>query len=248
MTILYPAIDLMGGRCVRLKQGDPTQATVFADDPGAQAKTFADQGFTHLHVVDLDGAFAGKPANIEAVESILKSFSGPVQLGGGIRTLAAMEGWLEAGIDRVIIGTTAVQNPELVIEACKLFPHRIAVGLDARHGMVAVSGWAETSSLPILTVAKRFEDAGVAAIIHTDIARDGMLTGPNLQASVDLAQSISIPVIVSGGMASIEDIRRVAEVKNQGVAGAILGRALYAGKIDPVEALKLVPQNRIAAE
>lgn len=238
--ILYPAIDLMGGRCVRLKQGDPARATVFADDPAEQAMAFARSGFTTLHVVDLDGAFSGKPTNVDAVKAILRVFKGPVQLGGGIRDLNAIEGWLEAGVTRVIIGTAAVKNPELVREACARFPDKIAVGLDAKEGLVALSGWAETHSLTALEVAQRFEDVGVDAIIHTDIARDGMMTGPNFSASAELARAIKTPVIVSGGMSSLDDVRTLLQHKADGVAGAILGRALYEGAIDPKAALQLV--------
>ena len=205
IMILFPAIDLKNGQCVRLEQGDMARATVFNLDPAAQARSFVEQGFEYLHVVDLDGAFAGKPVNAQAVEAMLKTIGIPVQLGGGIRDLATVEAWLDKGITRVIIGTAAVRDPELVKAAAKKFPGRVAVGLDARDGKVAVEGWAETSQVTVLEIARRFEDAGVAAIIFTDIARDGLLKGLNLDATIALADSISIPVIASGGLASIED-------------------------------------------
>jgi phosphoribosylformimino-5-aminoimidazole carboxamide ribotide isomerase len=206
-VILFPAIDLKNGQCVRLEQGDMARATVFNLDPAAQAKTFETQGFEYLHVVDLDGAFAGKPVNAHAVEEMLKSVKFPVQLGGGIRDLATVEAWLSKGIRRVIIGTAAVRDPALVKEAAKKFPGQVAVGLDARDGKVAVEGWAETSTVTALDIAQRFEDAGVAAIIFTDIARDGLLKGLNLEATIALADAISIPVIASGGLASIDDVK-----------------------------------------
>lgn len=209
--ILFPAIDLKNGQCVRLEQGDMARATVFNLDPAAQAKTFETQGFEYLHVVDLDGAFAGKPMNAQAVESMLKVVKFPVQLGGGIRDLATIEAWLSKGIRRVIIGTAAVRDPALVKEAAKKFPGRVAVGLDARDGKVAVEGWAETSTVTALDIAQRFEDAGVAAIIFTDIARDGLLKGLNLDATIELADAISIPVIASGGFASIADVKAMLE-------------------------------------
>ena len=204
--ILFPAIDLKNGQCVRLEQGDMARATVFNLDPAAQARAFAAQGFEYLHVVDLDGAFAGKPMNAHAVEAMLKAVTMPVQLGGGIRDLATVEAWLAKGVARVIIGTAAVRDPELVKNAAKKFSGRVAVGLDARDGKVAVEGWAETSQVTALEIAQRFEDAGVAAIIFTDIARDGLLKGLNLDATIALAERISIPVIASGGFASIEDV------------------------------------------
>ena len=204
--ILFPAIDLKEGLCVRLEQGDMSRATVFSRDPAAQAHAFETQGFKHLHVVDLDGAFAGKPMNVTAVERILETVGLCVQLGGGIRDMATIEGWLGKGVNRVIIGTAAVRNPDLVKEAARRFPKRIAVGLDAREGKVAVEGWAETSELSALDIARRFEDAGVAAIVYTDVARDGMLQGLNLDATIALAEAISIPVIASGGGGSAEDL------------------------------------------
>ena len=245
--ILFPAIDLKNGQCVRLQQGDMARATVFSDDPAAQAKAFETQGFEYLHVVDLDGAFAGKPMNAQAVESMLKVVKFPVQLGGGIRDLATVEAWLSKGIRRVIIGTAAVRNPQLVKDAAKKFPGRVAVGLDARDGMVAVEGWAEASTVTALDIAQRFEDAGVAAIIFTDIARDGMLQGLNLDATIALADKISIPVIASGGFASIDDVKALLTPRAKKLEGAISGRALYDGRVDPAEALTLIRKARAAA-
>ncbi len=245
--ILFPAIDLKNGQCVRLEQGDMARATVFNLDPAAQAKTFESQGFDYLHVVDLDGAFAGKPMNAQAVEAMLKVVRFPVQLGGGIRDLATVEAWLAKGIRRVIIGTAAVRDPALVKEAAKKFPGRVAVGLDARDGKVAVEGWAETSTVTVLDIARQFEDAGVAAIIFTDIARDGLLKGLNLDATIALAEAISIPVIASGGLASIEDVRALLTPRAKKLEGAISGRALYDGRIDPAAALALIKSARTAA-
>ncbi|MBB5051977.1 phosphoribosylformimino-5-aminoimidazole carboxamide ribotide isomerase [Afipia massiliensis] len=245
--ILFPAIDLKNGQCVRLEQGDMARATVFNLDPAAQAKTFETQGFEYLHVVDLDGAFAGKPVNAQAVESMLKVVKFPVQLGGGIRDLATIEAWLSKGIRRVIIGTAAVRDPALVKEAAKKFPGRVAVGLDARDGKVAVEGWAETSTVTALDIAQRFEDAGVAAIIFTDIARDGLLKGLNLDATIALADAISIPVIASGGFASIADVKAMLSPRAKKLEGAISGRALYDGRVDPAEALTLIRNARAAA-
>ncbi len=245
--ILFPAIDLKNGECVRLEQGDMARATVFNLDPAAQAKTFETQGFEYLHVVDLDGAFAGKPMNAQAVEAMLKVVKFPVQLGGGIRDLATIEAWLAKGIRRVIIGTAAVRDPALVKEAAKKFPGQVAVGLDARDGKVAVEGWAETSTVTALDIALRFEDAGVAAIIFTDIARDGLLKGLNLDATIALAEAISIPVIASGGFASIADVKALLEPRARKLEGAISGRALYDGRLDPAEALTLIRNARAAA-
>jgi len=239
--ILYPAIDLKDGRCVRLRQGDMEQATVFNDDPAAQALSFQRQGFEWLHCVDLNGAFEGRSANTPAIRSILSSLSIPVQLGGGLRDRAGIEGWLEAGITRVILGTAAVRNPELVREAAKAHPGRIAVGIDARDGMVAVEGWAEASTLSAADLAKRFEDAGVAAIIFTDIARDGMMQGVNVEATASLARAVVIPIIASGGVNGVQDITRLSAAK-AGIAGVVIGRALYNGRIDPVEALRLAAE------
>ncbi len=235
--ILFPAIDLKEGRCVRLKQGDMAQATIFNDDPAAQAATFEAQGFQWLHVVDLDGAFAGKPMNAAAVEAILKRVAFPVQLGGGIRDMKTVAGWLDKGIARVIIGTAAVRDPGFVREAAKAFPGKVAVGIDARDGFVAVEGWAETSTLAAADLGKRFEDAGVAAIVYTDIARDGMLQGINWDGTIALAKAVSIPVIASGGLASMADIERLCADDAAILEGAITGRALYDGRIDPTAAL-----------
>jgi len=246
-VILFPAIDLKAGQCVRLEQGDMARATVFSLDPAAQAKSFAAQGFEYLHVVDLDGAFAGKPMNAQAVESMLKAVAIPLQLGGGIRDLGTVQAWLEKGVARVIIGTAAVRDPALVRTAAKKFPGRVAVGLDARDGKVAVEGWAETSEVTALEIAQRFEDAGVAAIIFTDIARDGLLKGLNLDATIALADAISIPVIASGGLASIEDIKAMLMPRAKKLAGAIAGRALYDGRLDAAAALALIKSARAAA-
>jgi phosphoribosylformimino-5-aminoimidazole carboxamide ribotide isomerase len=245
-VILFPAIDLKNGQCVRLEQGDMARATVFSLDPAAQAASFAAQGFEYLHVVDLDGAFAGKPMNALAAEAMLKAVTMPVQLGGGIRDLATVEAWLDKGVARVIIGTAAVRDPELVKSAARKFPGRVAVGLDARDGRVAVQGWAETSQVVALDIAQRFEDAGVAAIIFTDIARDGLLKGLNLEATLALADRISIPVIASGGLASIEDIKAMLTPRASKLAGAIAGRALYDGRLDPSAALALIRDARAA--
>ena len=245
--ILFPAVDLKNGQCVRLEQGDMSSATVFSLDPAAQARSFAEQGFEYLHVVDLDGAFAGKPMNALAVEAMLDAVNMPVQLGGGIRDLKTVEAWLDQGIARVIIGTAAVRDPELVKSAAKKFPDRVAVGLDARDGKVAVEGWARTSQVTALEIAQRFEDAGVTAIIFTDIARDGLLKGLNLDATIALAERISIPVIASGGFASIEDVKALLEPRARKLAGAIAGRALYDGRLDPAAALALIRNARAAA-
>jgi phosphoribosylformimino-5-aminoimidazole carboxamide ribotide isomerase len=245
--ILFPAIDLKEGLAVRLQQGDMARATVFHRDPAVQAQAFETQGFKHLHVVDLEGAFAGKPMNVAAVERILKAVSMCVQLGGGIRDMATVEAWLGKGVNRVIIGTAAVRNPALVKEAAKNFPGKVAVGLDARDGKVAVQGWAETSELSALEIARRFEDAGVAAIIYTDVTRDGMLKGLNLDATIALAEAISIPVIASGGLASIEDIKALLEPRARKLEGAIAGRALYDGRLDAAEALALIRAAKTAA-
>lgn len=238
--ILFPAIDLKDGQCVRLKLGDMAQATVFNDDPVSQARSFADQGFAWLHLVDLNGAFAGKPVNGPAVEAVLRAVSLPVQLGGGIRTLGHIEAWLEKGIRRVILGTVALRDPALVRESCRLFPGRIAVGIDARGGRVAVEGWAETSDLTAIDLAKRFSDAGVSAIIFTDIDRDGVLTGLNIDSTLELARSVPIPVIASGGLASMDDIQRLLQPDCQILEGAISGRALYDGRIDVTKALAMI--------
>jgi phosphoribosylformimino-5-aminoimidazole carboxamide ribotide isomerase len=239
-VILFPAIDLKNGEAVRLEQGDMTRATVFHREPAEQARIFAAQGFEYLHLVDLDGAFAGKPMNAAAVERILGAVRIPVQLGGGIRDHATIEGWLGKGVTRVIVGTAAVRDPALVKAAARKFPGRVAVGLDARDGKVAVQGWAESSELPVLDIARRFEDAGVAAIIYTDIARDGMLKGLNIDATIALAEAVSIPVIASGGLASLDDIHALVQPRAGKLAGAIAGRALYDGRLDAAAALKLI--------
>jgi phosphoribosylformimino-5-aminoimidazole carboxamide ribotide isomerase len=236
--ILYPAIDLKGGQCVRLKLGDMGQATVYNPDPAAQARAFARAGFAWIHVVDLDGAFAGRPQNAEAVAAIHDAVDLPIQLGGGIRDLKTIEAWLDQGLSRVILGTAAVKNPDLVREAAARFPGQIAVGIDARDGFVAVEGWAEVSSLPARELALRFRDAGVAALIFTDVGRDGVLAGVNVEATADLAQGLDIPVIASGGLASIDDVHRLKAREADGIAGVIIGRALYDGRVDPVEALR----------
>src|SRR5215203_6011990 len=223
------------------------RATVFHRDPVAQARAFEAQGFEYLHVVDLDGAFAGKPINVAAVEAIISATDMPLQLGGGIRDIDTAETWLDKGVTRVIIGTAAVRDPELVKAAAKKFPGRVAVGLDARDGKVAVDGWAETSQVTALEIARRFEDAGVAAIIFTDIARDGLLKGLNLDATIALAERISIPVIASGGFASIEDVKALLQPRAKKLAGAIAGRALYDGRLDPTAALSLIRNARAAA-
>jgi phosphoribosylformimino-5-aminoimidazole carboxamide ribotide isomerase len=245
-VILFPAIDLKDGLAVRLEQGDMARATVFHRDPAAQARAFEDQGFKYLHIVDLDGAFAGKPVNAAAVDRILESVSIPVQLGGGVRDMATVEAWLGKGVDRVIIGTAAVSNPALVIDSAKNYPGRVAVGLDARDGKVAVKGWAEISELSALDIARRFEDAGVSAIIYTDIARDGLLKGINWDATIALAEATSIPVIASGGLASIEDVKTLLSPRARKLEGAIAGRALYDGRLDATEALKLIHDARAA--
>lgn len=242
--ILFPAIDLKEGECVRLKLGDMDQATVYNQDPAAQAKAFEDQGFEWLHVVDLNGAFAGESVNGAAVDAILKATKNPVQLGGGIRTLQHIENWLSRGLSRVILGTVAVRDPALVIEACKEFPGKVAVGIDAKGGKVAVEGWAEASELGVIELAQKFEGAGVAAIIYTDIDRDGILAGINWDSTLALADAVSIPVIASGGLASMQDIERMTRPDARKLEGAISGRALYDGRIDPVAALALLKNNR----
>jgi phosphoribosylformimino-5-aminoimidazole carboxamide ribotide isomerase len=246
-VILFPAIDLKDGVCVRLQQGDRARATVFNRDPAAQAHAFEVQGFEYLHLVDLDGAFAGKPMNARAVERILETVSLPVQLGGGIRDMATIEAWLGNGVTRVIIGTAAVRDPAFVADAARRFPGQVAVGLDTRDGKVAVEGWAETSELTAPDIAKRFEDAGVAAIIYTDIARDGLLAGLNLDATIALAEVMSIPVIASGGLASLDDVKALLEPRASKLAGAIAGRALYDGRLDAAAALAMLRTARLTA-
>jgi phosphoribosylformimino-5-aminoimidazole carboxamide ribotide isomerase len=239
-VILFPAIDLKNGEAVRLQQGDMNRATVFNKNPAAQARAFEEIGFQWLHLVDLDGAFAGKPVNARAVAGILKAVKMPVQLGGGIRNLQTVENWLSAGVKRVVIGTAAVRDPEFVKIAAKKFPGQVAVGIDARHGKVAVSGWAEDTAFEASEIAKLFEDCGVAAIIYTDVERDGMLQGLNLDSTIALADSVSIPVIASGGLASLDDIKKLIEPRAKKLEGAIAGRALYDGRLDAKAALELI--------
>jgi phosphoribosylformimino-5-aminoimidazole carboxamide ribotide isomerase len=238
--ILFPAIDLKEGRCVRLVRGDMAQATVFHDSPAEQARRFEQQGFSHLHVVDLDGAFAGRPVNAAAIEAILAGSRLHVQLGGGIRDLATIALWLDKGVQRVILGTVAVRDPALVREACRRFPGRVAVAIDAKEGKVAVAGWAQISTLTAGELAGRFEDAGVAALIHTDIDRDGILRGLNLPAAAALARATSVPVIASGGLAGIGDIHALLQPRYRVLAGAIAGRALYDGRLDARAALAVL--------
>jgi phosphoribosylformimino-5-aminoimidazole carboxamide ribotide isomerase len=238
--ILFPAIDLKDGACVRLRQGEIDQATVFNTDPAAQARAFEEAGFEWLHVVDLNGAFEGKPVNAEAIDAIFDATHLPIQLGGGIRDIDTIAAWLDKGIERVVLGTAAVRNPDLVREAAHDFPGCIAVGIDARDGKVAIEGWAETSEMTALDLARRFEDAGVAAIIHTDIARDGLLEGLNLDAAAELSRAVDIPMIASGGLTSIDDIHRLLEPRYRMLEGAIAGRALYDGHLDAAKALSLI--------
>ena len=245
--ILYPAIDLKDGACVRLRQGDFDRATVFNRDPAAQARVFAAAGAEWLHLVDLDGAVAGRAANAPAVEAILAAVAVPCQLGGGIRDAAAIDRWLERGVARVILGTAAVREPALLRQACRRHPGRIVGAIDARDGRVAVEGWAKTTELPVRELALRFVDAGVAAIVYTDIARDGMLAGLAVEATAALAASLAVPVIASGGAASLDDLRRLKAVAGSGVAGVIVGRALYDGRLDIGAALAVLRGPRPAA-
>jgi phosphoribosylformimino-5-aminoimidazole carboxamide ribotide isomerase len=238
-VILYPALDLKEGRCVRLLRGEMSAATVFNDNPAAQARVFTAAGAEWLHVVDLDGAFAGTAVNRQAVEAILKATGARIQLGGGIRTRAAIESWFDQGVDRVVLGTAALTDPDLVKAACRDFPDRVVLAIDARGGRVAVEGWAKTSDIGTLELALRFEDAGAAAILHTDIERDGALEGVNVAATAELARRLKTPVIASGGVASLEDIKGLKAHESEGVAGAILGRALYDGRIDLARALEI---------
>jgi len=237
--IVIPAIDLKEGKCVRLEQGLMDKDTVFNDDPGAQARAWQDQGAELLHIVDLDGAFAGEPKNRSAIESIIRAITIPAQLGGGIRDIATIEAYLSLGLSRVIIGTAAQRNPELVREACAKFPGKIVVGIDAKDGMVAVQGWAEVTDITAVELAKKFEDCGVAAIIYTDIARDGMLQGPNLEATKALAEAVNIPIIASGGVSSLKDIENLMDIETSGVTGVITGKAVYTGAINLNEAIAL---------
>jgi phosphoribosylformimino-5-aminoimidazole carboxamide ribotide isomerase len=238
--IFFPAIDLKDGACVRLLRGEMDSATVFNDNSGAQAKAFEDQGAEYLHVIDLNGAFAGKPVNADAVNLILTSIEMPVQLGGGIRTIEAMEYWLSTGVSRVILGTIALKDPELVRTACKKFPNQIAIGVDAKRGFVATQGWADVSNMRALDLSKRFEGVGVAALIYTDISRDGAMGGPNLDATLEIANAVSIPVIVSGGISSMADIQEIAKVGSDKLAGVISGRAVYDGYVSVAEATRVL--------
>jgi phosphoribosylformimino-5-aminoimidazole carboxamide ribotide isomerase len=238
--ILYPAIDLKDGACVRLLRGDMTAVTVYNQDPAEQARQFAESGFTWLHLVDLNGAVEGKPVNAKAVEAIIAVTKLPIQLGGGIRSIATVEDWLSRGVERVVLGTAAVRNPTLVKEACAKFPGRVAVSIDSREGLVAVEGWRETSTMRTLDLALDMEQAGVAAIVFTDINRDGAMGGINLEATVDLAFALTTPVIASGGVSSIEDIIAVKNEEGSGIAGVICGRALYDGRVDPAAALAIM--------
>lgn len=241
--IVIPAIDLKGGRCVRLEQGEMERDTVFSDNPAEQALKWQEAGAELLHLVDLDGAFAGEPKNKAAIESIIKSITIPAQLGGGIRDIVTIEAYLKLGLSRVIIGTAAQRTPELVVEACRLFPGKIVVGIDAKNGMVAVQGWAEVTGVTAVDLARRFEDCGVSAIIYTDISRDGMMGGPNLEATKALAEAISIPVIASGGVSSLKDIENLMAIEASGVTGAITGKAIYTGAIDLCEAIALTGRS-----
>jgi phosphoribosylformimino-5-aminoimidazole carboxamide ribotide isomerase len=239
-VILFPAIDLKDGAAVRLLRGEMGSAKLYNPDPAAQARSFAEAGFQWLHLVDLNGAFAGRPVNKDAVEAILEAVELPVQLGGGIRDLATIEAWLESGIARVILGTAAVKDPDLVKQACRRFPGRVVVGIDARDGQVAVEGWAEVSALAATDLAQRVQDAGVAAIVYTDIERDGVLQGVNVAATAALAETVEVPVIASGGVSSLDDIAGLLAVADRGIEGVVCGRALYDGHIDPRSALALV--------
>ncbi len=241
--LFFPAIDLKDGHCVRLVRGDMAQSTVFADDPAAQARAFVDAGAEWLHVVDLNGAFAGKPVNDKAVQNILWGVRVPVQLGGGIRTMALVDFWFDHGVSRIVFGTAALKDPTLVRDACRKYPGQIAVGLDARDGRVATAGWGNVSNVTVLDLAKRYEDAGVAALIHTDIERDGAMQGPNVEATVALAQAVSIPVILSGGVSSLENLKAIRDASRKAerpLAGVISGRALYDGKFDVAQAIEIL--------
>jgi phosphoribosylformimino-5-aminoimidazole carboxamide ribotide isomerase len=237
--IVFPAIDLKGGQVVRLAEGDMDRATVYGDDPAAQALLFAQAGATHLHMVDLDGAFAGKSVNTQAVEAVVKAFPGKVQLGGGIRSRANVDHWLRLGVERVVIGTAALENPAFVREVARDYPEQIVVAVDARDGMVATKGWADVSDVSIIDMGRSFEDAGVAALLFTDVGRDGMLKGCNIEATVDLARAVQIPVIASGGVAGVSDIHILAIHARDGIEGVITGRALYDGRLDLATALAL---------
>lgn len=240
--ILFPAIDLKDGNCVRLYKGEMAQSTIFNNNPASQAKEFADAGFSWLHLVDLNGAFEGKPVNSDAIKSIRQAIDIPIQLGGGIRDMKTAEYWLNLGINRLILGTAAVKNPDFVKEACKKFPNKIAVGVDARGGMVATEGWAEQSDISAVDLCQHFQDAGVSAIIYTDIDRDGALQGVNVQATADLAEKISIPVVASGGVSGYDDIVNLRKVQHKGIIGVISGKALYENRLEATKALELCKQ------
>lgn len=241
--LFFPAIDLKDGQCVRLKQGEISQATIFDTDPIARAQSFLDAGCSWLHLVDLNGAFEGRPINQKVVENILENVNIKIQLGGGIRSFKTIDLWLSLGINRVILGTMALNNPDLVIRACKKYPEKIAVGIDAREGMVAVEGWVKQSKIKAIDLAKKFEDAGVCAIIYTDITRDGVLTGPSIDETVTLAKSVNIPIIVSGGVSSIEDIKEIKTKESSGIIGAISGRAIYDNRLNISECNKVLEKN-----
>ncbi len=238
--ILFPAIDIKDGLCVRLLRGEMTEATVFHNDPAAQARDFASTGFEWLHVVDLNGAFEGRPVNTEALSGILAAVDIPVQLGGGIRDMSTLDHWLDAGVTRAVLGTSALADPDFVLEACARYPGRVAIGIDVRNGLVATDGWAKTTQVRALDLALRFDDAGLAAIVYTDINRDGALGGLNVEATVDIAFALITPVIASGGVSSTQDLLELKANERAGIAGVICGRALYDGRIDPVEALSVL--------
>ncbi len=241
--IVFPAIDLKQGQVVRLAEGDMARATVYGDDPAAQAMLFAEAGSQYLHVVDLDGSFAGDARNREAVEGILKAYPGHVQLGGGIRNALAVDGWFDLGVSRVVMGTAALKDPQFVRDMAKAYPGGIVVAVDARDGMVATEGWAELSDVPVIDLARRFEDAGVAALLFTDIGRDGLLTGCNIEATVDLARRTDLPVIASGGVKGLDDIRMLALYEQDGIEGVITGRALYDGRLDLAAAIAMAKRS-----
>ena len=238
--ILFPAIDLKDGQCVRLVQGDMDRATIFNDNPTKQAKIFMETGFQWIHIVDLNGAFKGTPINQSCITKILCSISIPIQLGGGIRDMETAERWLKSGVKRIVLGTAALNNPEFTKEACKEFPDQVAVGIDTRNGLVAIEGWSKTSTVTDIDLVRRFEDAGVTAIIHTDIDRDGLMEGANIEATLNLASQTSIPLILSGGVSSMSDIENIKKYESEGIMGIISGRAIYDGRVDPTNALNFL--------